>query len=161
MLAIPSEARMLLDPRAPRFAAALTSVVLVLVLLFSSAWLALAQAVVFAVSAWSPRWSPYGLVYRAVLAPRLSRPTELEPAAPVRFAQLVGFVFISVGAVGYLAGATVVGLVFTGFALVAAFLNAAFGLCLGCEAYLAFRRLTHKPLPARVPAPRGSAERRP
>jgi len=41
------------------------------------------------------------------------------------------------------------------FALIAAFLNAAFGLCLGCEVYLAFRRLTHRPVPARVPAPGG------
>jgi hypothetical protein len=44
------------------------------------------------------------------------------------------------------------GLVAAAFALVAAFLNAAFGLCLGCEAYLLIRRITHRPLPARVPA---------
>ena len=31
---------------------------------------------------------------------------------------------------------------FAAFGLLAAFLNAAFGLCLGCEAYLAARRLT-------------------
>ena len=30
---------------------------------------------------------------------------------------------------------------FAAFALLAAFLNAAFGICLGCEAYLAIRRL--------------------
>jgi Domain of unknown function (DUF4395) len=143
----------LLDPRGPRFAAAVTTVVLILVLIFSSGWLALAQAAVFAISAWSPRWSPYGLVYRALVAPRLARPAELEPAAPVRFAQLVGFVFATVGAVGYLAGVPPLGLVFTGFALIAAFLNAAFGLCLGCEAYLAARRIAGKPAPRRVPAP--------
>ena len=144
---------MLLDPRGPRFAAAVTSVVLVLVLVFASGWLALAQAVVFALSALSPRYSPYGLIYRAVLAPRLGRPAELEPAEPVRFAQLVGFFFIAVAAVGFFAGIPVLGLVFAGLALIAAFLNAAFGLCLGCEAYLACRRLTHRPVPARLPAP--------
>ncbi len=143
----------LLDPRGPRFAAAVTSAVLVLVLIFSAGWLALAQAVVFAVAALAPRYSPYGLIYRVLLAPRLPRPGELEPAAPVRFAQAVGLVFTGVAAVGYLLGAGLVGLVFTAFALLAAFLNAAFGLCLGCEAYLAFRRLTHRPLPSRVPAP--------
>jgi hypothetical protein len=143
----------LLDPRGPRFAAGVTTVVLVLALVFSSGWLMLAQAVVFAVTAWRPRYGPYGLVYRLVLAPRLPRPTELEPAAPVRFAQLVGFVFATVSAVGYLAGVPLLGLVFGAFALLAAFLNAAFGLCLGCELYLAFRRLTHRPIPARVPAP--------
>jgi hypothetical protein len=144
---------MLLDPRGPRFAAAVTSVVLVFVLVFSSGWLALAQAAVFAVTALWPRYSPYGVLYRTLLAPRLPRPAELEPAAPVRFAQAVGFGFTVVAALGYLLGATVVGLVFTGFALLAAFLNAAFGLCLGCEVYLAFRRLTRRPVPARVPAP--------
>ncbi len=142
-----------LDPRGPRFAAGVTSVVLVLIMVFQSGWLALAQAVVFAISAWSPRWAPYGLLYRAVLAPRLARPTELEPAAPVRFAQLVGFVFIGVATAGYLAGVPVLGLVFSGLALIAAFLNAAFGLCLGCEVYLAARRIAGKPTPARVPAP--------
>ena len=145
---------MLLDPRGPRFAAAITSVVLVLIMIFSAGWLALAQAAVFAVAAVAPRYSPYGLVYRTVLAPRLPRPTELEPAAPFRFAQSVGLVFMLVAAVGYLMGAPLLGLVFTAFALLAAFLNAAFGLCLGCEVYLAFRRLTKRPLPARrVPAP--------
>lgn len=144
---------MLLDPRGPRFAAAITTVVLVLVLLTGSGVLALAQAAVFAVSAFWPRYSPYGLLYRAVVAPRLPRPTELEPAEPVRFAQLVGLGFALVAAVGYLAGLSVIGLVGAGFALVAAFLNAAFGLCLGCEAYLALRRMTRRPVPARVPVP--------
>lgn len=144
---------MLLDPRGPRFAAAVTSVVLVFVLIFSAGWLALAQAAVFAVSALWPRYSPYGVLYRAVLAPRLGRPAELEPAAPVRFAQALGLGFTLVAAGGYLLGATVVGLVLTALALLAAFLNAAFGLCLGCEVYLAFLRLTRRPVPARVPAP--------
>ncbi len=143
---------MLLDPRGPRFAAAVTTVVLVLILVTGSGVLALAQAVVFAVTAANPRFGPYGLLYRGLLAPRLGRPTELEPAAPVRFAQLLGLVFTGVAAAGYLAGAPVVGVVATALALIAAFLNAAFGLCLGCEVYLAFRRLTNRPIPARVPA---------
>lgn len=144
---------MLLDPRAPRFAAALTAAVLVAILITGSGWLALAQAAVFAATAVDPRRGPYGLVYRALVAPRLGRPTELEPAAPVRFAQLLGLGFTLVAAVGYLSGATALGLVMAAFALVAAFLNAAFGLCLGCEVFLAFRRLTGRPLAARVPAP--------
>ncbi|MEV6524300.1 DUF4395 domain-containing protein [Longispora sp. NPDC051575] len=144
---------MLLDPRGPRFSAAVTTVVLVLVLITGSGWLALAQAVVFALSAFRPALSPYGLVYRALLAPRLGRPEELEPAAPFRFAQTVGLGFAAVATVGYLAGAPVVGTVAAGFALAAAFLNAAFGLCLGCEAFLLFRRATHRPVQSRVPNP--------
>ena len=42
---------------------------------------------------------------------------------------------------GYLAGVASLGVMFASLALLAAFLNAAFGLCLGCEAYLAMRRL--------------------
>jgi Domain of unknown function (DUF4395) len=144
---------MFLDPRGPRFAAAVTAVVLVAVLISGSGWLALAQAAVFAISVAWPRYSPYGLLYRAFVAPRLPRPTELEPAAPVRFAQGLGLGFTVVAAAGYLFGGPVLGLVFTALALVAAFLNAAFGLCLGCEVYLAFRRLTKRPVVSRVPAP--------
>ncbi|MGH3648719.1 MAG: DUF4395 domain-containing protein [Micromonosporaceae bacterium] len=140
----------MLDPRGPRFAAWLTTAVLVAVLVTGSGWLALAQAAVFAITAASPKSGPYSLIYRHLVAPRLARPSELEPAEPVRFAQLVGFGFAAVSAAGYLAGAPTVGIVAAAFALVAAFLNAAFGLCLGCEAYLLIRRLTHRPLPARV-----------
>ena len=130
-----------LDPRGQRFSAALTSVVLIVVLVTGSGWLALAQAVVFAITAAEPRRGPYPLIYRFLILPRLGPPAEREPAAPVRFAQLVGFVFLSVATIGYLSGATALGLTFAALGLLAAFLNAAFGLCIGCEAYLASRRL--------------------
>ena len=133
---------MQLDPRGPRFAAAVTTAVLVVVLATGWGWLAAVQAVVFAITAADPRRGPYALLFRALVAPRLGPPADREDAAPVRFAQLVGFVFVSVSAVGYLAGVPVVGLVFAAFGLLAAFLNATFGLCLGCEAYLAVRRVT-------------------
>jgi hypothetical protein len=144
---------MFLDPRGPRFAAGLTTLVLVAVLVFRSGALAVAQAVVFAVTAANPKYGPYGLLYRWAVAPRLARPSELEPAAPVRFAQLLGLAFTVVAAAGYLGGVALLGTVAAACALIAAFLNAVFGLCLGCEVYLAFRRLTNRPVPARVPAP--------
>ena len=133
---------MQLDPRGPRFAAALTTVVLVVVLATGWGWLALAQTVVFAITAADPRHGPYALLYRTLVAPQLGPTAEREDAAPVRFAQLVGFVFLAVASAGYLTGAPSLGVVFAGFGLLAAFLNAVFGLCLGCEAYLAARRLT-------------------
>jgi hypothetical protein len=142
--------RQLLDPRGVRFAAAVTSAVFVLVLLTQSAWLALVQAVIFAFTAASPGNGPYAVLYRTLVAPNLSPPTELEPAAPVRFAQLLGLAFAVAAATGYLLGLPVVGAVLAGLALAAAFLNAVFGLCLGCELYLAVLRLTHRPVPARV-----------
>ncbi|HEX6498415.1 MAG TPA: DUF4395 domain-containing protein [Micromonosporaceae bacterium] len=132
---------MQLDVRSPRFAAWITTLVLIIVLVTGNGWLALAQTAVFALSAARLRWSPYGLLYRHLVAPRLRPATEFEPAEPVRFAQLLGFAFGLVATVGYLAGAPVVGLVAAALALAAAFLNAAFGFCLGCETYLLLRRL--------------------
>ena len=133
---------MQLDVRAPRFAATVTTIVLIAVLITGSGWLALAQAAVFAIGAANMRLAPYGLIFRRLLAPRLGPPTAFEPAEPVRFAQGVGFGFAAIAAVGYLSGATLIGVVAAGAALAAAFLNAAFGLCLGCEAYLILRRAT-------------------
>jgi hypothetical protein len=132
---------MTLDPRGPRFSAALTSVVFVVVLATGSGWLALLQAAIFAIGTADPRRTPYGLAYRYLVAPRLGPPSEREDAAPVRFAQAVGLVFTLVAVVGYLSGLPVVGVAAAAFALAAAFLNAAFGLCLGCEAYLLIARL--------------------
>ena len=135
---------MTLDPRGPRFSAGITAILFIVVLLTSSGWLALAQAVVFAIGTYDPRKTPWGLIYRFLVAPRLGPPTEREDAAPVRFAQAVGLVFTVVAVAGYLSGATVVGVAASGFALAAAFLNAVFGLCLGCEVYLLIARLRRR-----------------
>ena len=130
------------DPRGLRFAAGVTTVVLALTLVLNNPWPLAVQAVVFAISvAFGVQASPYGLLFKRLIRPRLGPPKELEDAAPPRFAQLVGLVFAVVGLVGYLTGATVLGVVATGFALVAAFVNAAVGLCLGCEAYLLIHRI--------------------
>ena len=137
-----------IDPRGPRLAAALTSIVLVAVLLLAPSPLGVAllavQAAIFALgAARGVQHTPYAWLFRSLVRPRLSAPTELEDPAPPRFAQTVGLVFALVALGGFLAGADVVGLVATGFALVAALLNAIFGLCLGCEMYLLFKRATH------------------
>ena len=130
------------DPRGVRFSAAVTTVVLALVLLSGSAWLLAAQAVVFALGAFAGlRFSPYSVLYRALLAPRLGPPSEKEEAAPVRFSQTLGLVFAAVGVVGYATGLTTLGIVAAALALAAAFLNAAFGFCLGCELYGLIARL--------------------
>ena len=129
------------DVRGPRFAAWVTSAVLALALILGSGALVAVQAAVFAVGAFAGlRYAPYGVLFRRFVAPRLGPVREREPEAPVRFAQLVGLLFAVVGAAGYLLGAPVLGAVATGFALVAALLNAATGFCLGCELYLIVRR---------------------
>ncbi|MFC7326404.1 DUF4395 domain-containing protein [Marinactinospora rubrisoli] len=133
---------MKVDPRGQRFAAAITTVVLVAVLVSASAWLLAVQTAVFAVGAVAGvRYSPYGLLYARFVRPRLAPPRELEDAAPPRFAQAVGLVFGLVGLIGYLFVGAWLGIAATAAALLAAFLNAAFGFCLGCEMYLGIRRV--------------------
>ncbi|WP_431953061.1 DUF4395 domain-containing protein [Actinacidiphila sp. bgisy167] len=132
-----------IDARGPRFGASLTSVVLAAVLVTGSAWLLAVQALVFAVGAAAGvQKSPYGLLYRVAVRPQLGPPAETEDPAPPRFAQAVGLAFAVVGLAGHAAGLAWLGLAATACALAAAFLNAAFGYCLGCEMYLLLRRTT-------------------
>ncbi len=132
-----------IDPRGARFAAAVTSVVLALVVLTSSGLLLALQTAVFAAGAiFGLRYSPYSALFRLLRkAARLGPPAELEAQAPVRFAQAVGLGFGLVGTAAFAAGSTAVGTAAAAIAFAAAFLNAAFAFCLGCEIYLVLRRV--------------------
>ena len=135
------------DPRGMRFAAALTTVVLAVALVLAPSWvtvgmLALQGALFATAVVGGVARTPYSWLFRRFVRPRLGSPRELEDAAPPRFAQAVGLGFVAVALAGYLLGADLLGSVATGFALAAAFLNAAFGLCLGCEVFLLVRRST-------------------
>jgi hypothetical protein len=140
------------DVRGPRFAAWITTGVLVLALVVATfspvavAVILALQTIVFALgAALGPRRSPYGALFARLVAPRLGAPIETEPVEPLRFAQLVGFVFALVGTVAFFAGAIVVGSVAAGFALFAALLNAAFGVCLGCRIHPLVARMRRVP----------------
>jgi Domain of unknown function (DUF4395) len=125
-----------IDPRGPRFGAGITVAVLAGVLLTGSAWLLGAQVLVFAIGALAGlRYAPYGIVYRRLIRPRLGPPGHTEAAAPPRFAQRAGMAVAAAGVIGYASGVTAAGVVSTALALAAALLNAAFDLCLGCQAY--------------------------
>jgi hypothetical protein len=133
------------DPRGARFAAGITAVVLALALVLHASpvgvvLLAL-QTVVFALGAFrGPSATPYAAVYRRFVRPRLGPPAELEDVGPLRFAQSVGLGFSVVALIG-LAVVPVLGVLAIAAAFVAAFLNAVFGYCLGCEVYLLLRRV--------------------
>jgi hypothetical protein len=143
-----------IDPRGPRFGAGVTTVIIAvaIVLGLQSApaagsldaawWVMFYAAVMFAIGLVAgPLIHPYGLFFRAVIRPRLSAPGYLEPVAPPRFAQGVGLLVSTVGLVVHLLGVPY-GLVAAAMAaFVAAFLNAVFGLCLGCELYGVMLRL--------------------
>jgi hypothetical protein len=135
-----------IDPRGPRFGAAVNLVLLVVVLLLGTtpaAYAVLAVIVAgFALGAFGGigrTWQ--GWVFRKLVRPRLAPPTELEDPRPPTFAQLVGLIITGAGLVLGLAGVAVAVPVAAALALVAAFLNAVFGLCLGCELYLLGLRL--------------------
>jgi len=146
-----------IDPRGQQFAAAVTSLVLVVVLLTAPGPVGIAllaaQAALFATAVLrGVQRTPVAAVFRAVVRPRLAPPAHLEDPDPPRFAQGVGLVFALVALVGFLSGATNLGYVATGFALVAALLNATIGLCLGCEVYLLGRRALAVPQSSKIPA---------
>jgi len=131
-----------IDPRGPRFAAAVTTVVLALALLTGNVWVLAVQVAVFAIGTLAgARATPYGFAFRRLIRPRLAPPAELEDPRPPRFAQAVGLLVTGVGLVLALAAVPAAVGVCAALALVAAFLNAAFGLCLGCELYLLIIRL--------------------
>ena len=135
-----------IDARGPRFGAGVTTVVLALTLVTVPTTLSLvllaAQTLVFALGAVvGVQAQPYGVLFRTVVRPHLGPATRWEDGAPPRFAQTVGLVFALVGLLGLVSGVTVVAYVAVGLALAAAFLNAAFDFCLGCEMYLLGRRL--------------------
>lgn len=172
-----------IDPRGPRFAAAITSALLViatfLALLgistrFAPGWVAvgadpdtalvvsgwairnasvwtraadpgflavLLVALLFLWGVGSPRTAPWGVVFRRLVRPRLGPPADLEDPRPPRFAQGVGLFVTGLGLALHLAGAPLALPIAAALAFVAAFLNAAFGVCLGCMMYLGLQRV--------------------
>ncbi|MFG6504167.1 DUF4395 domain-containing protein [Microbacterium sp. P05] len=170
-----------IDPRGPRFAAAITAVLLAVDVIIgltglstarlgsssylpdgdfafvAGAWalpsVSLAQrvtdpaflllvviALVFVWGVVSPRTAPWSVLYRRVVQPRLAPPVEREDPRPPRFAQGVGLFVTTAGLALHLIGLPWALPIAAAFAFVAAFLNAAFGLCLGCQLYLLLQR---------------------
>jgi hypothetical protein len=147
-----------IDPRGPRFGAGITALLLAatLGLSFSLGTLAptLAErvargdfALLVAINllfAWGVfagvARHPWGAVFRTLVKPRLKPPSHLEHPTPPTFAQGVGFLITGLGLMLHLAGVDGALAISAGLAFVAAFLNAAFGLCLGCEMYALLAR---------------------
>jgi hypothetical protein len=131
-----------IDARGPRFSATLTTVVLAIALVTGSVWVAVFQAVVFAIGATKgPQFTPYAFIYRSLIKPSLKSPLRTEDVRPPKFAQSIGLAFALVAIVGAATGTSVVFSVAVAAALAAAFLNAAFDFCLGCQIYLLLARV--------------------
>lgn len=89
-----------------------------------------------------PRWSPLALLVTRVVVPKLPVAPRLVAGPPKRFAQGIGAV-LSVGALlaTYAFGVPVVGQVLAAMIVGAAFLEAAFGFCLGCAIFALLMRV--------------------
>jgi hypothetical protein len=141
----PEVARIYIDARGPRFGAVITTTVLAIALVTQNKWVLVAQGIVFAIGALrGPQFTPYGLIFKKFIKPRLAKEAPTEDVRPPKFAQSVGFIFALTGAIGAFAGLDALFTIAVGFALGAAFLNAAFNYCLGCEMYLLGLRITSK-----------------
>lgn len=146
---VPADAaRPTVDPRSPRFGAAITAVLLLIVVFLGVAGAGVAAlallAAIAALFAWGAfagvRRHPYGALFRRFIRPRLAPPAELEDAAPPTFAQLVGFIVTTIGVLIGLLGLAPAVPIAAAVAFIAAFLNAVFDYCLGCQIYLVLLR---------------------
>ena len=139
----PEVRKIYIDARGPRFSASITTIVLATALVTHNVWVLVAQGIVFLIGAtFGPQFTPYGLLFKNVIKPRLKKEAPTEDVRPPKFAQSVGLVFALVGIFGAAVDRSLIFAAATGFALAAAFLNAAFNYCLGCEMYLLLVRTT-------------------
>ncbi len=106
-------------------------------------WLSLVLAVGFLLRVLAgPRLSPLALLASRVIVPRLPFPPKLVAGPPKRFAQAIGLVFSTSAALLFFAfGADTAGYLVLGALAVAATLESAFGICLGCRAFALLMRL--------------------
>ena len=135
----------IIDARGPRFGAVITTAVLATALATNNVWVIVAQAVVFAIGAIKgPQFTPYAFIYKTLVKPRLKSAFVSEDVQPPQFAQSVGLLFALTAIGGVLFGVNAIFTIAVAFALGAAFLNAAFNFCLGCEIYLLLLRARSK-----------------
>ena len=134
-----------IDARGPRFGAAITTVVFAAALATHNAWFIIAQAIVFAIGAFKgPQYTPYAYIYKFAVKPFLKGAVPTEDVRPPQFAQSVGLLFALVAIAGALLDIDAIAIGAVSMALGAAFLNAAFNFCLGCEIYLLLLRARAK-----------------
>ena len=131
----------IIDARGPRFGAVITTFVLAAALATNNVWFIVVQAIAFAIGAFKgPQFTPQAFIYKTFVKPRLKGEVPAEDVRPPQFAQSVGLLFALVAIAGATTGVDLLFTIAVAFALGAAFLNAAFNFCLGCEIYLLLLR---------------------
>ena len=139
----PEVQKIYIDARGPRFSASITTIVLATALVTHNVWVLVAQGLVFLIGAtFGPQFTPYGLLFKKFIKPALKKEAPTEDVRPPKFAQSVGLIFALVGIFGAVVDRSLIFAAATSIALAAAFLNAAFNYCLGCEMYILLVRTT-------------------
>ncbi|MFM6971485.1 MAG: DUF4395 domain-containing protein [Rhodoluna sp.] len=138
-----------IDPRGPRFGAAITNVFSIIIFFLSldASTLTIAYnllilvAFLFAIGAiFGTQQHPFAWIFKTFVKPRLKPASELEDPRPPKFAQAVGLFVSVIGIALHLANVSA-GVAIAAAALFAAStLQAYFGFCLGCQIYIGLRR---------------------
>lgn len=90
---------------------------------------------------WGPRWSPWARFVTSVVVPRLGGESRLVAGPPKRFAQAIGLVFSAGAFVAVMLGAGGVASGLLAVLVLAASLEAVFGVCLGCVVFALLMRV--------------------
>lgn len=125
-----------------RLVAGAVAVLAVIAVAFQQGWLLPVLAYGFVARVLTgPALSPLGLLATRVVTPRLSVAHRYSPGPAKRFAQAIGAAFtVTATLLWYAAGEHLAALALVGVVAVFAWLEAAFGLCVGCRVfYLAMR----------------------
>ncbi|MEX2653818.1 MAG: DUF4395 domain-containing protein [Acidimicrobiia bacterium] len=126
----------MVDVNVPRFNQALVALLTAAAFVLDLRVLVVVTFVILAVS-WlgGPTLAPFTRIYVGLVRPRIQGPTEFEPAAPPRFSQLLGALFLGAASVALYAGAIALGWTLTLVVTALASLAAAARICVGCIVY--------------------------
>jgi hypothetical protein len=91
-----------------------------------------------------PKLSLFGQLFKAVRPTLGIGPGNKEAVAPHRFAEALGAVCLLAAAALYFAGANLPAQILTLMVVALALLNAAAGICVGCQMYLLLKRFSGK-----------------
>lgn len=119
-------------PYLPRFAQAITGVISLEALVFQDPWSVAVALVLVVIALVAPGYSPVNRLFQLLARPA----SQVEPVAPVRFAQ--GMAVAGLGAALVLfavGGAATAGWTVVGVVGVVALFSAISGICVGCEIY--------------------------
>ncbi len=141
-----SEQGVRVDARSARFGQILTGTFSVTAFVADAPVLVLIVGAVLTFAAvFGARWNVWGLLFTRVVRPFLPRdaPVKTKPGAPLRFANLVGAVFLVAATILFYGGlCTIIAWTLVLVVAALALLAAATEFCVGCELYVLWIRLT-------------------